>query len=171
MCTKCLKISFKNFTSQHCAPTRNDEQFCFIAHLDDALPKTTNTKTTYSIESGELTEQESEICFRFQTEEIWLLNSYYWKEWNVQAVPRKLSHSINIWCIRFLLQLRMKTIYEKSHKIQTNMSIRKAISKPLWKEYIFKITALVSCCQNHNYFTMWCVCGTNNVLALTLTDF
>lgn len=72
-----------------------------------------DTKTTYSIESGEPTEQESEICFRFQTEEIWLLNSYYWKEWNVQAVPRKLSHCINIWCIRYLLQLCMKTIYEK----------------------------------------------------------
>lgn len=54
------------------------------------------TKTTYSIESGELAKPETEICFPFQKEEIWLLSSYYWKEWNVQAVPRKLSHSINI---------------------------------------------------------------------------
>lgn len=73
------------------------------------------TKTTYSIESGEPTEKETEICFLFVREEIWLLNSYYWKEWNVQAVPRKLSHSINIMYVHSL-QLRMKTTYEKVTK-------------------------------------------------------
>lgn len=72
-----------------------------------------------------MAEKETEICFLFQTEEIWLLNSYYWKEWNVRAVPRKLSHSINIWCIRHSLQLRKTTIYEQNHKIQTNISMRK----------------------------------------------